>query len=226
MMNVTVVGNCYDTGGNRINIKYKVYYPERDMYTSVHTTVNKQLIFNTNDDDHLGFVGGVRAGEPIYIIGWEVGDDGTKVIRRCRKRYAYNNEAVINRNIMLYDNLFLTTDISYDNVDNNYIFKPVVTSNSPVVEVIYNVYYNANQVQTDSNDIDYKLIKTISKEDVSNLAIKFTKSGMFKITCEAVIGNNEVSESSEMIVDINLDGTVVVTEPGQSYRQQHYIEWE
>jgi len=225
-MNVAVVGNCYDTGGNKIDIKYKVGYLNSDAYTPVETTVDSQLIINTNDDDHLGFVGGVRVGEPIYIIGWEVDDDETTVLRNCRKRISYSGEAVINKDIMLYKDLVLTTNISYEVIADSYIFKPDIDTVEPVVEVIYNVYYNANNIETDSSEIEYMLIKTIIKENDSDLSIKFTKSGEFKITCEAVISNNEVSETSELIVDINLESTSVVTEPGTTLRQQHYIEWE
>jgi len=223
MTNITVVGNCYNPGGSAIDILYKIFYPHKDLYTPVLNTVNNQLIFNTSDKVHLGYNESLREGEPLYIIGWEV-DYEDKIIRRCRKRIKYSNEAVINNNIMLYDNLLLSTDIGYDKVENEYTFKPNVISTEEVSEVIYSVYYDINQVHTDSDEIDYKLIKTISKETTEDLFVKFTKSGKFKITCEVVVTNNEVSETSEILVDVAVETAIVVGETNEL--QQSYIEWE
>jgi hypothetical protein len=205
-------------------MQYRVYYPHSDLFSPDLDTVNKQLIFNTNDKNQLGSVGGLRQGEPIYIIGWELNPQGTDVIRKCRKRITYDNQVVVNNDIILHENLVLVTNLEHSNVENHYVFKPNIESPTQISKVIYNVYYDINQANTGSNVADFKLIKTITKNDDSNLLINFTKAGIFKITSEVMIFNNEVSEISENIVDISIDSNITIIE--SSDRQQHYIEWE
>jgi len=221
MFNTVVAGNCYDGYGFGIDVNYQVFYPNVNSISAVKTTQSRQLLINTNDIDHLGYTGSLEYYSPIYIDIWQGTVNKITVLRSGYKRVRYENRVLINTDIIVDETKTVSTNVNYVNSSGIYNIKPNVNTNGIINMVTYYVYYDINTINNDNaTTTNYKLVKIIDKADTSDLVINFLSSGNYKIECEAVIGNLEVSKltTTTLIVD-----TVV---SGLSTAQEHYLEWE
>ena len=221
MYNLVVAGNCYDGSGTPIDIYFQVFYREANSLSNKVLTTNKQLTFNTNDIDHLGYAAGLELNSPIYVDIWQGDINKINVTRSAYKRFIYTGVASIQDNIVLDENKTITTHVSYSYLYRTFNISPNVITTDIVQQVTYYVYYDINIINdTNSTANSFKLVKAINKSTTNDLVVTFTKSGTFKILCEAGINNLEVSKTSEIIIDV-ADNTVV-----SSTLQEHYLEWE
>ena len=62
MLNVTVVGNCYDQSGFRLDCEYYTEYKERGIVGATKSTSQKQFNFNLGDADELGYGSSIPTG--------------------------------------------------------------------------------------------------------------------------------------------------------------------
>jgi len=218
MFNLVVGGDCKDGYGFSIEINYYVEYLYANVTSNTTTTSNKKLLFNTNDITHLGYMGALPIGTPLYVIGWQGDINKVNPIRECRKRYIVGNEPVIIKDVILDENKYVNTNIQYsvDN-DSNYIIDPVVSTNDVLHDVTYYVYYNSGSILSDTNE-DWKLVETIVKDSDDTVTMLFKEAGSFKILCEALIDNNEVSEQSTLLL--------LISKGIPSISGRRYIEWE
>ena len=221
MYNLVIAGNCYDGNGFGIDTHYQVFYREANSISNIATTSNRQLTFNTNDIDHLGYAGNLPVGSPIYVDIWQGDANQVNVLRRAYKRFICTGVASIKQDMILDETKTVTTNVSHSYLYRTFNVKPNVISNTPVVEVTYYIYYDINIIN-DNNyaNSNFKLVKTINKPNTNDLVINFTKGGTFKVVCEAVISNSEVSKTSEIILYVADTATVSAT------AQDHYLEWE
>lgn len=219
MFNLVVGGDCKDGYGFKINTHYQVYYRETDITSNIVTTTDRRIVFNTNDIDHLGYMGNLPNNTPLYVIGWQGGADKTNLIRSCRKRILFNGQSTIVGDFILDENKYVTTNITSISNSRTHTLNPNVSTNGTVKNVIYYVYYDINSVSFNSAEgNDWKLVKTITVDNLDAILVTYKTNGKFKIECEAVIDNDEASLCSFIIEDVNNDNI--------SISGQRYIEWE
>jgi len=221
MYNSAVAGNCYDGGGFPIDVHFKVTYPEAGSTSNLNSTVGKQLIFNTNDMDHLGYLGTLNYFSCFYLNVWQGTANKSSVIRESYKRIRYKNNSIIKMDIVVDENQSVTNTLRVKHVDNIYNFSPNVVTTEPVEMITYYIYYNISTLDTGSTTIDKnKLLRVIDKDDINDLVIRFLVGGIYTIVCETMISHNTVSKKSS--ITINIENGITP----DAHTQQHYIEWE
>ena len=226
MFNTVLAGKCYDYLSNPINIYYTIKYQMLDAVSIAKSSYANQYVINSNDLDQLGYMGVIEPGSYMYIDAWQGDIEKIDIIRNGYKRFTYTKSPVDIKNIILNELLNVTTNLTYIKTDTRYAFMPSVVTNGTINEVTYFIYYNINSVGALNETIkDYKLIKTINRANETDLIIYFNKSGDYKVACEAVIDNSEVSERTTVLLTVDdgqTDGGTVITITGQ----QKYLEWE